>query len=282
VTTLVVGGSGSVGRWVVRGLLDRGQSVRVSSRRADPPGLPSDVQAVVADLDQPDTLPAALAGIERIFVYARGPATAAIAQAAGAAGVRHLVLLSSASVLDPGADQDFNALRHQSAEDAVTGSGLDWTLLRPGGFCTNAKLWAGQARAGDVVRLAYPGAQLASIHERDIGEVAAVALTTDDLIGAAPVLTGPQSLTQAQQVQAIGAALGRPLRAEGLSANEARAQLGAIMPELYVRVLLGQLAAADGRPAKISPAVQDITGRAGLTFEQWAQDHRADFLPPAG
>ena len=90
---------------------------------------------------------------------------------------------------------------HAEIERLIETSGLQWTFLRPGMFAANARFWwAPQIRAGDVVRWPYLAAPTAPIHERDIAAVAVRALCEDGHAGAEYVLTGPQSLTQFEQV----------------------------------------------------------------------------------
>jgi uncharacterized protein YbjT (DUF2867 family) len=86
-------------------------------------------------------------------------------------------------------------------------------------------MWADQIRAGDVVRWPYPNAARSLIHEREIAAVAVQALTHDELIGAMPVISGPEAITQADQIAEIGTAIGRELRYEDMPHDEALAQL---------------------------------------------------------
>ena len=85
--------------------------------------------------------------------------------------------------------------------------------------------WAPQIRAGDVVRWPYLAAPTAPIDERDIAAVAVRALCEDGHAGAEYVLTGPQSLSQFEQVSTIGRVIGRSLRIEEISPDEARREL---------------------------------------------------------
>ncbi len=94
------------------------------------------------------------------------------------------------------------------------------------------------------------------------------------------MLTGPESLSQAAQVLAIGEAIGRPLRFEEMSPEEAVTGLG--MPPAVARMLLGAWGAALGCPAYVTQAVEQVTGAPARSFRQWAAEHAAAFLPPAG
>src|SRR4051794_13443821 len=113
------------------------------------------------------------------------------------AGVERVVVLSSASVeLEGGSAIG----RHQAVvEDAVAASGVAWTFLRPNAFATNTLAWADQIRAGRVA-IPFPDAYLEPIHEADLADAAVAALTDARHEGHAYYLTGPESLTQREQV----------------------------------------------------------------------------------
>lgn len=278
-TILVTGASGHVGHAVLEQLLAAGADVRASSRDPRAAHLPTGVPVVAADLTRPETLPAALDGVARVFLYAQPEGIDGFVQAARAAGVEQVVFLSSSSVVEPGAATDPIAQRHRAVEQALERSGLAWTFVRPGAFATNALSWARPIRAEGVVRLPYPRAESAPIHEADIAAVAVAALTGETLHDAAPVLTGPESLTRERQVTLIGAAIGRDVRCVELTPAQAREGMAASMPPPFVDGLLRMWAATDGVPATISDAVAQITGHPGRSFAVWAHDHAADFRP---
>jgi hypothetical protein len=99
-------------------------------------------------------------------------------------------------------------------ERAVESSAESWMVIRPTGFASNTLMWAPQTRAGDVVRWAYGNASRSPVDERDVAAVAVRTLTEAKHNGARYVLTGPETLTQIEQLEAIGRALGRDLRWE--------------------------------------------------------------------
>jgi len=175
-----------------------------------------------------------------------------------------------------GRDQD--ALGAQ-IERLIETSGRQWTFLRPGMFAANARSWwAPRIRAGgDVVRWPYSAAPTAPIHERDIAAVAVRALCEDGHAGAEYVLTGPQSLSQFEQISTIGGAIGRSLRMEEISPEDARHELLTVIPAVAVNMLLAAWAAAIGQPALVTSTVAEITGAPARTFRDWAADHAAEF-----
>jgi uncharacterized protein YbjT (DUF2867 family) len=95
--------------------------------------------------------------------------------------------------------------------------------------------------------------------------------------GAEYVLTGPQSLTLAEQVSTIARAIGRSLRIEQISPDEGRRERSTIMPAPIVNMLLEAWAAAIGQPAFMTSTVADVAGTPPRTFLDWATDHAADF-----
>ncbi len=278
---LVTGATGRIGREVVARLLAAGAEVRALTRNPTRARLPEGVEIVAGDLTQPDSLEAALDDVDAIFLVWTAPAaTASAVVARMAARARRLVLLSSPHRTPHPFFQQPNALRalHEHLDDLVASSGAAWTILRPGMFASNTLLWWGpQIRAGDVVRWPYGAAETAPIHERDVAEVAVRALRDDAHAGADYVLTGPASLSQAAQVGTIGEAIGRSLRFEQMSPEEAPRELG--WPPAVANMLLGAWAAALGQPAYVTETVEHITGTPARTFREWATEHAEAFRP---
>jgi uncharacterized protein YbjT (DUF2867 family) len=159
----------------------------------------------------------------------------------------------------------------------IESSGLEWTFLRPGIFAANAlHWWAPQIRAGNVVRWPYLAVPTAPIDERDIATVAVKALRGQEHAGAEYVLTGPQSLTQFEQLSTIGRVIGRPLHLEEMSPDEARREWSA-WPPSAVNMLLEAWEAALGQPAFLSSTFEEVTGSGPRTFETWVRDHAMEF-----
>ncbi len=158
-------------------------------------------------------------------------------------------------------------------------SGLDWVSLRPATFASNAiGLWADAVRGGDVVRMPYPDAAWALIDEDDLAEVAALALRTDTLLGRRVELTGPASLTQAETIGIIGAALGRELRVERVPRAIAEQHLVGIgLPIGFARALLDMQADYSTAPAVVSAEVAAILGRPARSFAEWVEANAAAF-----
>src|SRR5215468_7359801 len=129
---LVTGATGNVGGELVRQLVDQGQPVRALIRDAQRQRLP-DVETVPGDLNRPESLREALAGIHAMFLLGGYPDMAGILAEARRARVEHVVLLTSRSV-EKGVPTNAVVNMWLKSEDAVQTSGLSWTILRSSGF----------------------------------------------------------------------------------------------------------------------------------------------------
>lgn len=274
---LITGATGHVGSRVLGRLAEAGHPVRALSRTPEKAVWPAEVEVVRGDLADPASLPAALAGVDAVFLFAAPGSGPAFVAAAREAGVRKVVLLSSGSVSDEGAQDGPIAAYHAEIEEALRGSGLAWTFLRPDVFAANSLMWAGQTRGGDVVRGAYAGAASAPIHEADIADVAVEALLDDAHLGQVYRLTGPESLTHAEQARVLGAALDRPIVFEELPAEVARQAMSAYVPQPILESIFAHWASSVGRTALTTVDVEKVTGHPARTYREWATEHASAF-----
>jgi uncharacterized protein YbjT (DUF2867 family) len=275
---LVTGATGTVGRQVVSQLLATDVEVRAMTRNPESVALP-EVEVVRGDLTIPETLGPCLDGIDAVFLVWTVQASAApIALDQIARYARRIVYLTSPHQTPHPLFQQPNPLAalHAEVERLICISGLEWTFLRPGMFAANARSWwATQIRAGNVVRWPYGDAPTAPIHEGDIAAVAVRALLESGHSGAEYVLTGPQSLTQREQVEIIGDVIGRTLRFEEISPEVARRELP--FPAGPLNMLLDAWAAAIGQPALVTSTVAEITGKPARSFHDWVIDNADAF-----
>jgi len=278
---LVIGGTGTVGRQVVSQLVARGERVRALVRNPAKAGLPAQVEVTYGDLTVPETLDSCLHGVAAVFLVwtappdAVGPALERITQRA-----KRIVFLSAPIKTAHPLFQHPNPLRTlmQQIERILETSGREFTLLRPGMFAANSLAWwAPQIRTGEAVRWPYLDVPTAPIDERDIAAVAVLALCDEGHVRSEPVLTGPQSLTQLEQLGIIGSVLGRSLRIDEISPEQARRELLPIFPLSALNMLLNAWSAARGLPAHISSAFAEITWKPPRSFEEWVKDHAGQF-----
>jgi uncharacterized protein YbjT (DUF2867 family) len=273
---LVTAATAPVGRFIVEQLVAAGRPVRALTRDPNKAGLPERAQVVAGDLSDPQSLAAAFKDVASLFLLAATPGFApAFLKAAKDAGVRRIVFQSSGAV-DAAADEQPNdiATFHHDIERQIEDSGLEWTFLRLEVASADALQWAfdvpGQLKAGDVVRGPYGQAAGSPIHPADFAAVAVAALTQDEHAGKIYRLTGPQSLTHIEQVQLIGAALGRPLRYEELELEAARQ---AISPYAPADVLFATWEKHIDTPAPVTDTVERVTARPPRSAVEWAADY---------
>jgi uncharacterized protein YbjT (DUF2867 family)/ketosteroid isomerase-like protein len=259
---LITGATGNIGRHVVAGLRERGAAVRTMSRTAG-------AATVTGDLTRPATLHIALSDVDSAFLlwpFMSADGITAVADVI-AQHARRVVYVSALSAATGGVWAE--------VEDAIRGTGLEWTFLRPGGFATNTLEWAPAIRAGRPARLPFPGAGRALIHEADIADIAVLALTEDGHAGRTYPLTGPAVLTQAEQVRVLGEVAGRPATVEELTPAQARTGMSAWAGD-YADAALAYWQSLVDHPEPVLTTYEELTGRPARTFAQWARDHAAD------
>ena len=276
---VVTGATGNIGRPLTRALAEAGQQVTAVSRHAA--AVPDGVRHLAADLAEPAGLEPALAGAKALFLllsgdlHAAGASPADIIGAAEAAGVRRVVLLSTQGV----ATRPLGATRiaMRALEDVLRGSGLEWAILRPGGFASNALWWAESIRTQRVVAAPFGDVGVPIVDPADIAEVAAACLLDDRHNGGVYELTGPEVITPRRQAEAIAAALGSPVRFHELTRDEAKAGMAQSMPAELAEDTLTILGSPNRAELRVSPDVQRVLGRAPRPFADWVARNIAAF-----
>lgn len=268
-TTLITGATGGIGASLVGRLASADQAVRAASR--DPrkaAGLGA--ETVELDLAAPETFDEALAGVDRIFLYAEPAAIEDFVDCAERAGVRRVVLLSSDSAELGNAERNSLARHHTDVEKALAGASFSTTVLRPGTFATMTLDWAYFVRAGVPVEQPFWGACLDVIHPEDIADVAECALTGDDLEGLVLPLGGPEVLSFHQQRDTLASLLGRGLDWREPSREQAVQHLSRHAPLALVDAILDYWSQLPRHHHEARRSVERITGRPGRTFREWA------------
>ncbi|MFE9296170.1 SDR family oxidoreductase [Streptomyces niveus] len=276
---VVTGATGNIGRPLTQALAEAGEQVTAVSRHTA--AVPDGVRHVVADLAEPAGLRPALNGAKALFLllsgdlHATGAAPADIIGEAASAGVRRVVLLSTLGVVTRPFGETRIAMR--ALEDTLRESGLEWAILRPGGFASNALWWAESVRARQVVAAPFGDIGVPVIDPADIAAVAAACLLEDRHTGGAYELTGPEVITPRGQTEAIAAALGTPVRFHQLTREEAKAAMSQSMPAELADDTLDILGSPSPAESRVSPDVERILGRAPRPFADWAARHVAAF-----
>jgi len=281
VTYLITGATGDAGSKVVERLLQRGDRPRVFVREEKKARLRfgDRVDVFVGDLAYAASLRAALEGVDALFLVNTGPQIPAqdegAVQVAKAAGVKHLVKLSSMDVEQGLAIGAW----HERGEAAIRASGIPFAFVQPTGFMSNLLAWAPSIKAEGVVRAATGDGRRAFIHSDDIAAVATKALTTREYDGESIPITGPEALSFAEVTARLGSAIGKPLTFQPISDEEARQRYavgGASSLETEAHVSLWR-AIREGRLANITDIVERILGRKPIAIDQWAMENAAAF-----
>jgi uncharacterized protein YbjT (DUF2867 family) len=241
------------------------------------------IELAAGDFDRPETLEAALQGVEKAFLLT--PIAErfvqwqrAFIEGAQRANVKHLVKFSG---MGAHARSESELLRlHAETDDLLRNSGVPFTILQPNSFHENILSSAGTIKMQGKFYWPLKTARQSTVDIRDISAVAAKVFTSPGHEGKTYVITGPEALTFQQVAEALSAVLGRKI--DYLDVPIAAAADGmrkSGMPEWDVRMVSGLLSCfASGAAASVSDTIPRLLGRAAISFEQFARDLRAAFL----
>jgi uncharacterized protein YbjT (DUF2867 family) len=284
---LVTGATGTIGKQVVRALRERGLAVRAGART---PETLQDLKALGAetvriDWDDRASLKAAFAGVDRVFLltpFVEEPlpyVKAAIA-AAREAGVSFILRLSGA-----GADANSPAAlprHHGQGENLVKESGIRWAVIQPNFFQDNfANFQSGSIKAQGAFYGAAGAGKTSYVSSSDVGASAAAILAEpDEHASQTYLLTGPEAVSDGEVARLLGALLGREVEFVNLEPDALAAGLrGQGTPEWQVQGLLFlESVKANGWAGAVSPAVQQITGRAPENIRSFLERNQARFV----
>jgi uncharacterized protein YbjT (DUF2867 family) len=256
---LVVGANGFVGRHVAELLRSEGADVRAAGR-----GGP-----FLLDLTEPESVERAADGVDVAFLV--WPLfDALLAPAAIDALARHarrIVYVSSTSVRDELAEQVHPyAAFHAEIERLLAGSGSEWTVVRATWLAKNARFWSDEPTA----RFSFPEARRSPVDERDVAAVAVRALVDDTLANRTLVVTGPESLAEADIYVQLLHALGLEARVELIKPAKERDEL---LADGASRELAEATIAHRRRlvthPEPITETVREVTGIPARTFREY-------------
>ncbi|MYS87480.1 SDR family oxidoreductase [Embleya scabrispora] len=285
---LVTGATGSIGRHLVRRLDELRAPFKALVRDAAK-GRALGCPYVVGDFDDPDSIAAALIGVDRVLLNGPGATPTAdggpqpmVAQqrtlidAAGRAGVRRIVKVSvwraqQGGRLAQGA--------HWDIEQHLKASGIEWALLQPSGYMQNFLTGAGTFSAdGSLIAPAHD-APVSYVDCRDIAACAAVLLTEPRGAGATFILTGPEALTMAEIAGHLSETLDKPVHVVTLSPDDMTERLteqglprrfATDVAHLWSDVGTGSLTAT-------TPEVENLTGHKPRAFTDFLTTNRAAF-----
>ncbi len=282
---LVVGANGNVGGATVQALRHRGIPVRAGVTNLSRTAAERGVEVVELDVFRPETFGRAVAGIGGLFllrpppVSRVGPTLNALADAAVAAGVDHIVFSSVA-----GADTN-RVVPHHRVETHLREHAPSWTILRPGFFAQNlADAYRRDIVEDDRLYLPAGAGRVAFIDTRDIGEVAAVVFADPGTHRARGyTLTGPDAVTFGDVAAVVTSAVHRHIRYEPATilgyANHLRRQQLPLAQIAVQTVLHTGLRRGDAE--RVSPALHHLLGRPGRSIRDYVDDHAAIWGRPS-
>jgi uncharacterized protein YbjT (DUF2867 family) len=282
---LVTGATGLNGKALVRQLSAKGVPLRALVRNvgkaAELAALPN-VEIVVADMAKPETLPAALRGVDRAMLNSSAdPAMLEVQSnfiaAAAKAGVKHVVKLSG---IMPELDSPFRFARmHGEIEKRLEASGMAFTHLRAGEFMPTYFRQVPSIVANGALFLPMENQRIASIDVGDLAEIAAMILAGQGHEGKIYPLTGPEANTMAEVAEKLSAATGKTIKYINVPPEDAKkAQLAAGVPP-YIADALAELFAErrKGKESVVSPVTQTLLGRRPTSFAEFAARNAAIF-----
>jgi len=278
---LITGASGNVGSEVLKQAAAAKLKIRAAYLSADKPkGAPADVETILMDYAKPETIRAALTGIEKVFLV--GPPAPNVAELEGSfvneakkSGVKHVVKLSALG----GRKAIFPGL-HRDSEEKIEASGLPYTFLRPNGFMQNFVNYnSGTINTQNAFYAAQGNGAVSHIDIRDIASVAVKVLSGSGHEGKAYSLTGPEALTNAQVAGKLSRVLGRIIRYVDVPPDDfKKSLLSAGVPEWSANALLDlQRLYREGGASLVDPTVERLTGRGAISFDDFVGDYSFAF-----
>jgi len=278
---LITGAGGNVGREVLKQVAQTGTRVRAAFQSsAKAASAPSGVEIVTVDYNRPETLRAALKGVQSVFLVA--PPTSGLPALERKAvdeikrsGSPHVVKLSAM-----GGRAAIFTRQHADSEDYIQSTGVSYTFLRPNGFMQNFVTYSGGSIS---TQGAFYGSQgdgkVSHVDIRDIAAVAVTVLTGDAHQGKTYTLTGPEALTNTRIAQILSDAAGHEIKYLNLTDDQFKqAALSAGVPEWNATAVTDlQRLYREGGASEVTADVARLLGRQPISFEQFARDHKEAF-----
>lgn len=276
---LITGATGSTGSLVAEELLRRGEMVRCMTRDASRATSLADAGAevVVADLDKPDTLPAAFDGVHSAYlVTATGPNTVTQAMngihAAKDAGVKYLVRYS---ILDIPEEANVRSSEfHKQVEAALPGAGFNFCILRSTNYMQGLLLAAPTIQSDSAIYMPWGEGRVGMIDVRDIAESVVEVLTGSDHVGKTYSVTGPKAITLHDAATAISKAIGKAVSYVDIPEEAMRQGLeeAGLDGWSVVEYMSFYSAFKNGYASLVTDDFENLTGHPPRTIDEFARD----------
>ncbi len=275
----ITGATGSIGRQIVKQLVEQKAEVIAMSRVPENSNLPKEIKVVKGNLTEDNIDKQIFEGVETMFLFPAEGDLRPFLHMAKEGGVQHVVALSSLAVsahfqrdLD-----SFSNKYHLAVENAVREVGIKLTALRPGTFANNLLAWGTTIKMTKSVFLPFPDSAQALIHEADIAECIVTLFAKPAKWGKVYELSGPKALTQREQIEKIGQALGISLNCHRVTPEQFSSSVSQFMSAEIIKMILTYWEETTLQPDIIRTGYTELTGKTGRSFEQWAKDHVEQF-----
>jgi uncharacterized protein YbjT (DUF2867 family) len=284
---LVTGASGNVGKTVLQEVAKSGAKHRAMYRSAaEAAKAPAGTETVIADFAKPETLSAALKGVESVYLVCSPipdlvQLESNMIDACVAAGVKHVVQNSALGAGNY--DRSFPSW-HRRVEDKLRATRLTWTILRPNSFHQNAvAFFAPTVRTQGVFYSSMRDAKNSFLDVRDIAVVAARSLAGGEHAGKTYELNGPEAINYAELARRISKVAGREVNYVDIPMDaQKKAMLDQGMPEWLVTALLDlQQYYLSGKGGETDGLLQKLMQRAPITMDEFLKENEAEFRPQA-
>ncbi len=269
---LVTGAAGNVGSRLVHRLAQSNTPVRALVRLSEQRTFEAGVEVVRGDLNDREQVRAAMKGVDKVYLLTAGLGLPQMERVViQAAASEKVSLLVKHSVQGAPYEAAMIPAWHRASEKEIEASGLPYTFLRPASFASNALGWGSMLKGGDTVYGPYGDVALPVIDPEDIAAVAHKVLTEDGHAGKAYELTGPASLTTAEQVAVLGRVLNRPLHYVNVPDSAALDSMVAMgMPKAYAEAMIDLVKMLRGLgKVPTTGAVAEVLKRPATSFEDF-------------
>lgn len=285
-TLLVTGASGQLGRLVVTLLLEQNAGTIIAATRTPEKLADLAAQGVTvrhADFDDPASLTAAFAGVDRLLLIStdrldvpglRIQQHLNAVNAAEEAGVSHVVYTS---IVNPTpAFPAFVNTDHRTTEEGLENSKVGFTILRENIYTDYLIGSLGRVLASGQLRNASADGKTAYITREDCARASAAALAST-FVGRRTIdITGPEALSQADVAHIVSTVTGQtitytPVELEGVIQGMVGAGLPRPVAEAFASF---DVATAVGQFAQVSSGVEDLTGRKPIGLADFLRAHQ--------
>lgn len=270
---LVSGATGTIGRQAVKELLKSKQKVRVLSRHSVKSMYPSEVEVVIGNLNNVETLKTAFDGVYAAHLISIGDEKytplsngKSIVELAEKSGVKRVTVL-------------WNGEGNESTiEKEIKLSEIEWTILQPQEYMANALGWAQSILENNEVKEPFGDRPTAAIHENDVGNVIATILVNGGHHKKTYTLTGPEILTPRKQVEEIATALKQEVVFQELNEEQTRARWEESgLPKETMDYLYEWYGNTPVQGYTLTRVVENIIGRPAHNFKKWILDNLENF-----